>query len=244
VKWRVTTAATLLLTMVAACSGNATGPNPTSSSGTPAPSHDVASVSPAAVCEEETTGCAGALSPGEHRSMNFDHPFAFTVGEGWTNGRDIYRAYTLSSAQAPNAEFIIWSHAAPAAQTPDCGPVRRPGFGTSVQEWLRSLTTDDRLDVTTRETFSLGSHAATRVEVKPKATFAAICPFSTGPFAVLVTDTENPPTRHHGGDGLMSMTFVDFGDDAIVIWNDGGDGTTEHMLELSLPVIKSIRFAS
>ena len=241
-EWRVTASATLLLTVVAACSGAATAPNPTASPASPPPTHDGASVSPAVVCDEETTGCAGALSAGEHRSMSFDHPFSFTVGEGWTNGRDLYRAYTLWSAQAPNAEFIVWSHAAPAEQTPDCSPARRPGFGTSVQEWLRSLTTDDRLEVTTPETFSLGSHAATRVEVKPKATFAGMCPFNTDPFAVLVTDTETPPTRAHGGAG--SMTLVDFGDDAIVIWNDGGDGTTEHMVELSLPVIKSIRFAS
>ena len=38
------------------------------------------------------------------------------------------------------------------------------------------------------------------------------------------------------------MTFVDFGDDAIVIWNDGGDVSLEEMLDLSLPVIRSIRF--
>lgn len=191
-------------------------------------------------CDEQTVGCAGPLTPGEHRTAHFDHPFSFTVPAGWTNDRDLYRAYALRADAAPHAEFLVWSYAAPARQTPDCSAARREGFGTSVAEWLRSLKSDDRLDVTVRETFQIGTHAATRVEVKVKPTFNVICAGNTDPFAVIVTDTEIPPTRHHGGGG--SMTFVDFGDDAIVIWNDGGDVSLEEMLDLSLPVIRSIRF--
>jgi len=208
-----------------------------SSSGAPA---TVLRQSGAIACDEESVGCAGKLTAGVHRTAQFDHPFAFEVPEGWTNGRDVYRAYTLTMSAEPTAEFIVWSHAAPAKQTPDCGPARREGFGTSVPEWLRSLSTDDRLDVTPAETFMLGNHAATRVEVSARSTFKAMCPFNSDPFAVIVTDTETPPTRHHGGAG--SMTFVDFGNDAVVIWNDAGDGTRADVLERFQPVILSIRF--
>jgi hypothetical protein len=238
---------TLVVAVLAGCGAAATpatsdsGASPTLES-RPSSGSIARSPSPAFDCDEETTGCAGPLATGEHRTAHFDHPFSFTVPDGWTNDRDIYRAYTLRSALAPHAEFIVWSHAAPARQTPDCSPARRAGFGTSVAEWLRSLKTDERLDVTMRESFYLGTHAATRVEVKAKPTFNVICEGNTDPFAVLVTDTEIPPTRHHGAGG--SMTLVDFGDDAVVIWNDGGDVSMERMVELSLPVIHSINFQS
>ena len=237
--------------MTSGCSSVATSDPPIASpltAASPAPSaapagsaaaSDVAA-SVAIDCAEETTGCAGPLSPGEHRSAQFERPFSFTIPDGWTNDRDIYRAYALRASVAPTAEFLVWTRSAPAKQTPDCSPARREGFGTSVSEWLRSLTTDERLDVKVRETFQLGSHAATRVEVMGKPEFGSMCPDNTDPFVVLVTDTEIPPTRHHSAGG--SMTLVDFGDDAVVIWNDGGDVSLERMLELSLPIIHTIRF--
>jgi len=245
---RSLTVMAMVLAVLAGCGSNAPASAPATPEGGPATSTiPAASTSvPSAsrvICDDETTGCTGPLAAGKHQTANFDHAFSFVVGDGWTNGRDIYRAYTLSSVAVPNAEFIVWSHAAPAMQTPDCTAARRPGFGTSVAEWLRSLSTDDRLDVTKRETFSLGAHAATRVEVATKPTFTAMCPLNTDPFAVIVTDTENPPTRAHGG-AEASMTLVDFGDDAVVIWNDRGDGTLQGMLRVSLPVVESIRFAS
>ena len=232
--------AVVTLTMFGAIGCGSSGPGSTSPSPSPSPSPVAPSVSAAFDCDEETVGCAGPLAAGEHRSVHFDHPFTFTVPTGWTNGRDIYRAYTLRADVAPDAEFIVWSYAAPAKQTPDCSPARREGFGTSVSEWLRSLNTDDRLDVTMKDTFKLGTHAATRVDVKAKSSFDVICEGNTDPFAVLVTDTEIPPTRHHGAGG--TITFVDFGDDAILIWNDGYDVSGQPMGDASLPVIKTIRF--
>ncbi len=218
---------------------------------TPSPPEASKPAAPSTVitCDEGTIGCAGPLTPGQHTTDHFDHPFSFTVPEGWTNDRDIGRAYALRAAAAPNAEFLVWSHAAPAMQTPDCSAARRPGFGTSVAEWLRSLSSDDRVAVTKRETFDLGGRAATRVEIATKGTFKMLCPDNTDPFAVIVTDTFDPPTRAHGGGrsdsiAFASMTLIDFGDDAIVIWNDGGDVALARMVELAVPVIRSIRFAN
>jgi len=193
-------------------------------------------------CDEETTGRAGPLTAGEHRTGQFERPFMFTVPKGWTNGRDIYRSYVLRADVAPTAEFIVWTRSAPAMQTPDCTAARRPGFGTSVSEWLRSLKSDERLDVKVQESFQLGSHTATRVEAMPKPGFGSLCEGNTDPVVTLVTDTEIPPTRKHVAGG--SLTLVDFGDDAVVIWNDGGDVSLQYMLELSLPIIHTIRFAT
>jgi hypothetical protein len=242
----------LIMFVAIACASGAaesTRPSSPSAGSLASPASPTASVaaSPAAAfdCDEETVGCAGPLTAGQHATAHFERPFTFTVPAGWTNDRDIYRSYTMRAAAGPHAEFIVWTRAAPATQTPDCGPARREGFGTSVAEWLRSLTTDDRLDVTTQESFKLGTRAATRVELKVKGTFKVICEGNTDPFAVIVTDTEIPPTRNHGGGGPMtfaSMTLVDFGDDAIVIWNDGGDVSLQQMVGLSLPVIESMRF--
>jgi hypothetical protein len=229
------------LVLVAGCaSGAPVAPTPAASpSRSVEASTTAASPGPSAAayaCSDETLGCAGSLTAGTHHTTNFERPFSFTVGAGWTNDRDIYRAYILQNSAAPDEEFIVWTRSAPAQQTPDCSPSRRPGYGTSVAEWLRSLQHDDRLGVTEIETFDLGSHPATRVKVSTKPGFAAVCPFNSDPFAVIVTDTEIPPTRHHGGTGAW-LTFVDFGTDSVLIWNDG-----LRMPELALPVIKSMRF--
>jgi hypothetical protein len=111
------------------------------------------------------------------------------------------------------------------------------GFGTSVSEWMRSLTTDDRIDVSKPEKFQLGTHQATRVVVRTRSTFKVTCQDNTDPFANMVTDTEIPPTRVRSGQG-GAITFIDFGDDAVVIWNDG-DAMVDSQ---SLPVIKTMRF--
>jgi hypothetical protein len=216
----------------------ASGPaaSPAATAATPKPTVAVA-------CEDQAQGCEGPLTPGEHRTHTYDHPFSFTVPAGWTNGLDNPRAYSLRVADAPNAEFIVWSHAAPAEQTTDCSAARMPGFGTSVSEWLRYLGSREGLEVGSPDVFEVSGHPATRVEIRTTAAFTAMCPFNTDPFPVLVTDTLTPPTRHHGG-APASMTFVDFGDDSIVIWNDGGDVGLPVMMPLALPVIRSISFGS
>src|SRR5262245_48954193 len=173
------------------------------------------------VCAGQTVGCAGHLAAGRNESGHFERPFRFTVPPGWANVRDIYRAYELQATSDADAGFIMFTRAAPARQLPDCGPARREGFGTSVSEWMRSLTTDDRLEVSKPETFMVGTHQATRVLINQKKTFNGYCEGNSDPLAIVVTDTETPPTRHHGTDGRpTAMTLVDFGDDAVVIWND------------------------
>jgi len=212
-------------------------------SGSPATA--VGSIAPVSgvpsICDAETVGCAGPLKAGARETIHFEKPFSFSVPAGWTNRIDVYRAYKLTYMSDPDDLFLVFTRAAPAKQLPDCGPARREGFGTSVSEWMRSLTTDDRLTVSKPETFQIGTHQATRVEIQPKSTFDTYCKGNTDPLAVIVTDTETPPTRHQGTDGRpTAMTFVDFGDDAVVIWTDG-----QYMVDgESLPVIKSMEFKS
>ena len=94
-------------------------------------------------------------------------------------------------------------------------------------------------------TFDLGGLEATSVEVAVDPSWTAMCPFNTDPFVVLVTDSEEPPTRNHGLwlGGRAHMGFVDVGDEAVVIWVDGADGQPfDDMMALTQPVIESIRF--
>jgi hypothetical protein len=203
--------------------------------------------SPAFVCLDDTPDCAGSLTAGEHATVHFEQPLTFTVPAGWTNNVDRYRAYSLDSAQVPDGEFLVWTRSAPMAQTPDCSPAREPGFGTSTQEWLRFLASRPDLEVTEPTTTDLGGRTLTSVQVAVKPTWTAMCDGNTSPIALLVTDTEVPPTRvkFASVDGPVYMGFVDIGGEAIVVFIDAGDGTPlADMLELAQPVIESIRFAA
>ncbi len=202
------------------------------------------SSSPAFPCAEGTTGCAGPLVAGAHASTQFDGPFTFSVPDGWTNIRANYRSYQLQSSQATDSEFIVWSHAAPDAQTSDCGPAREPGVGTMTEDWLGYLTHHPGLEVTAPVTSDLGGRTLTSVRVSVLPTWAGRCPDNTDPALPLVTDTEDPPTRSHLASGEVFMGFVDVGDEAIVIWVDASGGVSlDAMLALAQPVIDSLRFS-
>ena len=232
----------LAAAVVAGCSGGA--------STTPArPSPTQPSVTPVAFrCEDGTTGCAGPLAPGLHRTARFAHPFAFKIPATgrWSNVIDGTFGYHFRVQEAPFAEFIVWSLAAPQAQGAACGDrEREPGYGTTTAEWLRYLAEHEAVDILMKETYDLGGLTATRVEVGVKPSWMRLCPGNTDPFAFLVTDTGTPPTRGHGIGGTCcpaSLTFVDVGGEAIVIWNDGGDAGLPAMLAFAVPVIKSFRF--
>jgi len=200
---------------------------------------------PAFVCGDDTMDCAGPLTAGEHASVHFDRPFSFTATDGWTNVLDRYRAFQLSAAQAPDSEFIVWSHAAIPDQTPECEAVRKPGVGTMTEDWLAFLADHPGLDVSEPVTVDLGGRPATSVEVTVKGSWTTMCPFNTDPFVLLVTDSEEPPTRNHGVwlGGRAYMGFVDVGEEAVIIWVDGADGQPfNDMVALAQPVIESIRF--
>jgi hypothetical protein len=235
-------ACVVAMMLITGCGGAAAPPASVVSSSSSSPAAAAGSGAPVAsvpwICDAKTVGCAGPLEAGTRETIHFERPFSFSVDAGWTNRIDVYRAYKLTYMSDPDDLFLVFTRAAPAKQQPDCGPARRDGFGTSVSEWMRSLTTDDRLTVSKPETFQIGTHQATRVQIQPRSTFDKYCEGNTDPLAIIVTDTEVPPIRHQGTDGRpTAMTLVDFGDDAVVIWTDG-----QSMLDASLPVIKSIQF--
>jgi hypothetical protein len=198
------------------------------------------------ICNDETTDCAGPIAAGDHATVHFDRPFTFTLADDqWTNTNDRYRAYELRSARAPDSEFIIWSHAAPEAQTADCSPAREPGYGVMTADWLDYLAHNPGLDVSEPTTTDLGGRTLTSVEVTVQPTWTAVCEGNSDPAVLLVTDTEDPPTRSHlhGPGDPAYMGFIDIGDEAVVIWVDTVPGVSyAGMQALVQPVIESIRF--
>lgn len=194
------------------------------------------------VCLDDTPDCAGPLATGDHATVHFDVPFTFATADGqWINNLDRYRAYSLMSVEAPESEFQVYSHAAPEAQTDDCSAAREPGYGTTTAEWLRYLTSHPGLDVTAPTTTDLGGRTLTSVMVSVKPTWTKVCPDNTDPVVLVVTDTEDPPTRRRYAGG--SMGFVDVGEEAVVIVVDASGGVTmDQMLTRATPVIESIRF--
>ena len=123
--------------------------------------------------------------------------------------------------------------------------MRKPGVGTMTQDWPAFLADHPGLEVTEPVTFDLGGLEATSVEVAVDCHGPRCARSDTDPFVVLVTDSEEPPTRNHGLwlGGRAHMGFVDVGDEAVVIWVDGADGEPfDDMMALAQPVIESLRF--
>jgi len=229
---KVATAALVLLAFAAPAATYAADPSPASSP---------------FVCNDGTSDCAGPISAGDHASVHFDRPFTFTLPDDtWTNVNDRYRAYELRSTKAPDSEFIVWSHAAPEAQTADCSPAREPGYGVMTADWLDYLAHNPGLDVSAPVTADLGGRTLTSVSLTVKPTWTAMCEGNTEPVVLLVTDSETPPTRSHlhGPGDPAWMGFVDVGDEAVVSWVDTVPGVPyADMQALVQPVISSIRFA-
>jgi len=189
----------------------------------PAPSASAGATSSAAAfaCFGDTTGCAGPLTAGEHVSANFLQGLTFTVPDGWVNVRDIPRTYGLETDLGVVAPIEVMRLNAIAEQTDTCGPVRKAGVGSSVQDLIAAVQSHPGLTSTDPVAAEIDGFTGQSIDFSVKAPWNKRCQEIDPDFPVvlLLTDTGEPPGRAIGYtvNQRVRWTVVDVRGEAIIV---------------------------
>jgi len=216
----------------------------------PAPSASAGATSSAAAfaCFGDTTGCAGPLTAGEHVSANFLQGLTFMVPEGWVNVRDIPRTYGLETDLGVVAPIEVMGLNAIAEQTDTCGPVRKAGVGSSVQDLVAAVQSHPGLTSTDPVAAEIDGFTGQSIDFGVKAPWSKRCPDIDPDFPVvlLLTDTGEPPGRAIGYtvNQRVRWTVVDVRGEAIIVELVGPAGGTEFTssLEAAQAVVDTFKF--
>jgi hypothetical protein len=219
-------------------------------SATPGPS---ASPGPSAtpyVCEGETTGCAGPLAPGDHTATNFLLGLTFSTPEGWENVRDIRRTYGLKDPTGLSADIEVMGLNAIADQTEACGPVAKPGVGSSVQDFITAVQTHPGLVATTPVAAELDGFQGQSIDFTIASSWGAMCPDIDlqSPVVMMLTDTGNPPGRAIGyhSDQRVRWIVVDVRGETIIVELVGpvAESSFTSSVAAAQPIVDSLRFGA
>jgi hypothetical protein len=217
-------------------------PSPTPS---PAASPSPLASSAAYACDSDRP-CSGLLPAGTHASGSFSVPFTFTTPDGWVNRADIPRAYTMDTSAGITAAVRVWSKIAIAEQTPECGPIVKAGAGHSVQDIVSFLRTHPGLDTTEPRPVEVDGYKGQSVDLGIASTWRTTCPDHTGPFVLLLTDTDVPASRALGYEETQRSRWdiLDVNGETVIIARDGSNYGNQFgdAAAAAQPIIDSIRF--
>lgn len=201
--------------------------------------------SAAYACDPDRT-CSGLLPAGEHTSGSFNVPFTFTTPEGWVNRVDIPRAYKMDTMSGITTPILVMSKVAIAEQTPECGPVAKSGAGHSVQDIVDFLRTHPGLDTTDPAPVEVGGYKGQSIAFGVASTWTATCPDHTGPFVLLLTDTEVPAGRALGYEEIQRARWdiLDVNGETVIIERAGNSfaSSFDGAAAAAQPIIDSIKF--
>jgi hypothetical protein len=219
-------------------------PSP-SATPTPAPTSSPLASSAAYACDADRT-CSGLLPTGEHTSGSFSVPFTFTTPEGWVNRVDIPRAYKMDTAAGITTPILVMSKVAIAEQTPECGPTAKAGAGNSVQDIVDFLVAHPGLDTTDPVPVEVGGYKGQSIVLGVASTWTATCPDHTGPFVLLLTDTEVPAGRALGYEEIQRARWdiLDVNGETVIVERAGNSfgSSFDGAAAAAQPIIDSIRF--
>ncbi|HUQ43673.1 MAG TPA: hypothetical protein VM451_04575 [Candidatus Limnocylindria bacterium] len=136
----------------------------------------VATTSPsrAAVrCNFDVVGCAGPLTQGAHSSAHFLPGFSFTAPIAWVNSFDGQTNYELDSGGS--SYVLVWSDVAISQHTATCEPLKQPGVGNTVKDWIDFVTTHPGLDAGKPVPVTLGDGKGQVVDLQVKAGWTKTC---------------------------------------------------------------------
>jgi hypothetical protein len=221
-------------------------PSPTpSATPTPAASASPLASSAAYACDPDRT-CSGLLPAGSHTSGSFSVPFTFTTPEGWVNRVDIPRAYKVDTASGITTPILVMSKVAIAEQTPECGPTPKAGAGHSVQDIVDFLRTHPGLDTTDPVPVEVGGYKGQSITFGVASTWTATCPDHTGPFVLLLTDTEVPAGRALGYEEIQRARWdiLDVNGETVIVERAGNSfgSSFDGAAAAAQPIIDSITF--
>jgi hypothetical protein len=199
-------------------------------------------------CYGETTGCAGPLTAGEHVSANFLLALTFTTPSGWTNVRDIPRTYGIETDLGVAAPIEVMGLNAVAEQTDACGPVKKAGVGSSVQDYIAAVQSHPGLVATDPVDAEIDGFKGQSIDFGVKAPWDKRCPAIDPDFPVvlLLTDTGEPPGRTIGYtvNQRVRWTVLDVRGETIIVELVGPAGGSEFTssLEAAQVVVDTFKF--
>jgi len=198
-------------------------------------------------CYGDTTGCAGPLAAGEHASTNFLIPLTFTTPDGWVNVRDIRRTYGLESDTRIGAQIEVMGMNAIAEQTKECGPVRKAGVGSTVQDFIDAVQTHPGLVATDPVAVEIQGFQGRSIDFGVATGWDKVCPDDpSNPAVLLLTDTGEPPGRAIGYDREQHVrwTVIDVRGETVIIELVGPapEDQFASSVEAVQPIIDSFEF--
>ena len=217
-------------------------------SASPASSPAATAAAGAIACEGDTTGCLGPIAAGDHASANFIIPFTYRTPDGWVNGRDTNRSYALRANAGLASPIEVLAMNAIADQTASCGPVKKSGVGSTVQDFVDYLRGHPGLVTSAAVPAEVDGFKGQTIDFSLASTWDKRCPSDTDPFVLLLTDTGQPPGRTLGyhGDERVRWIILDVRGTTVIIEATtpivgGADFATQ--IAAAQPVIDSIKFS-
>jgi hypothetical protein len=209
-----------------------TSATPSVSAGATSTASPVAASSAAAFsCYGDTTGCAGPLTAGQHVSANFLLALTFTTPDGWVNVRDIPRTYGIETDLGVVAPIEVMGLNAIAEQTDACGPIRKPGVGSSVEDLIAAVRSHPGLTATDPVAAEIDGFKGQSIDFGVKAPWDKRCPAidSDFPVVLMLTDTGEPPGRTIGYtvNQRVRWTVLDVRGETIIVELVGPAGASE-----------------
>ena len=178
-------------------------------------------------CEDNLPGCAGPLTAGTHRSIQFEPGFTYeTVGAtgDWLNVIDVPAVFKIDQA-VPGAPYaLLWSDASIAVQDASCSATPDPSKGRKAADWIAMLTSHPGLVATTPVDIDVGGRRpAQQVELVLDPGWTATCPQRVGPHVSFLTQPIDGSAAEYGlgGSERVLLTVVDIGRRTIVIESYG-----------------------
>jgi len=226
--------------------GGGLAPSQSNASPPDASSNAGSAASPFA-CGGETTGCAGPLAPGEHSATNFLLGLTLVTPEGWVNVRDIRRTYGLEQTSGLGAEIEVMGLNAIAEQTEACGPLAKPGVGSTVEDFIAAVQTHPGLVGAAPVPAELDGFRGQAIDFTVASTWGTMCPDdSINPTVLMLTDTGDPPGRAIGyhSDQRVRWIVVDVRGEAIIVELVGpvAESSFSSSVAAAQPIVDSLRF--
>jgi hypothetical protein len=217
----------------------------TSQSSVVAPSANATPAGTAFACDDDTTGCAGPLAAGQHTSTKFLLTLTFTTPDGWVNVRDIRRTYELKTNGLGTPIEVMGLNAI-AEQTASCGPVRKAGVGSSVQDIIAALKTHPGLVTTDPVPADVDGFKGQTIDFGIASTWDKKCPDdSINPTVLLLTDTGEPPGRAIGylSNQRVRWTVIDVNGETVIIERVGDISQFDASIAAAQPIVDTFKFS-
>jgi len=207
-----------------------------------------------AVCANPQGGnCVGALEPGAHRSGEFIPPIDYSIPAestvAWDNPEDLPGTFTLHPA-GPVTDAIFFFRDV-AVVTPVCIPQFDDTVGNQAADIAAWMEANPNLTTGPAETVRVGGLVGLQLDIAVSGAYTTVCPDLPGD----TYPTELPIVPLFGGAGSGELTWWIGGDERmrlylldmpgggnLVISVDAIGGDFATLLEVSQPVIDSIRF--